>query len=154
AHPFDTSQELTMSVQPAIGVRRHPPTQEAPTSVLPKVQATMLPSAKTMDIPASRSPRDPFLTVWSESAQRGFAPSQDVMIGRDPQADIHVGSPLVSRIHLILRYGNGQWIATDNGSLNGIFVDGRQVSSVTISDGQSINIGDPDGPPLTFGVGR
>ena len=45
-------------------------------------------------------------------------------------------------------------VAIDNGSLNGMFVDRRRVSSVDISDGQSINISNPDGPRLTFEVGR
>ena len=76
------------------------------------------------------------------------------MVGRDPQADVHVASPLVSRAHQVLRCDGGRWVATDNGSLNGIFVDGRRVSTVALSDGQRLNIGDPTGPRLSFSVGR
>ena len=45
-------------------------------------------------------------------------------------------------------------MAIDNGSLNGMYVNGRRVPTVDIQDGQNINIGNPDGPLLTFEVGR
>ena len=77
-----------------------------------------------------------------------------MVIGRDLQADVRVAHPLVSRAHIVLRFDDGRWVAIDNGSLNGMFVDRRRVSSVDIRDGQSINISNPDGPRLTFEVGR
>lgn len=76
------------------------------------------------------------------------------MVGRDPQADVHVASRLVSRAHQVLRCDGGRWEATDNGSLNGIFVDGRRVSTVALSDGQHLNIGDPTDPLLAFSIDR
>ena len=96
----------------------------------------------------------PALTVRTDGSQRTFAPGHDVVIGRDLQADVRVAHPLVSRAHIVLRFDHGRWMAIDNGSLNGMFVDRRRVSSVDISDGQSINISNPDGPRLTFEVGR
>ncbi len=45
-------------------------------------------------------------------------------------------------------------MAVDNGSLNGIFVNGRRVPTVDVADGQQIHLGNPDGPLLTFEVGR
>jgi ABC transport system ATP-binding/permease protein len=96
----------------------------------------------------------PALTVRTAGSQRTFAPGHDVVIGRDLQADVRVANPLVSRAHIVLRFDRGRWLAIDNGSLNGMFVDRRRVSSVDICDGQSINISNPDGPRLTFEVGR
>ena len=96
----------------------------------------------------------PALTVRTPGSQRTFAPGHDVVIGRDLRADVRVAHPLVSRAHIVLRFDRGRWLAIDNGSLNGMFVDRRRVSSVDISDGQSINISNPDGPRLTFEVGR
>ena len=96
----------------------------------------------------------PALTVRTDGSQRTFAPGHDVVIGRDLQADVRVAHPLVSRAHIVLRFDHGRWMAIDNGSLNGMFVDRRRVSSVDIRDGQSINISNPDGPRLTFEVGR
>ena len=95
----------------------------------------------------------PALTVRTAGSQRTFAPGHDVVIGRDLQADVRVANPLVSRAHIVLRFDRGRWLAIDNGSLNGMFVDRRRVSTVDISDGQSINISNPDGPRLTFEVG-
>jgi ABC transport system ATP-binding/permease protein len=99
-------------------------------------------------------PAPPAVTVRSDGSQRTFAPGHDVVIGRDLRADVRVAHPLVSRAHVVLRYDHGRWMAIDNGSLNGMFVEHRRVPAVDIRDGQSINIGNPDGPRLTFEVGR
>jgi ABC-type multidrug transport system ATPase subunit/pSer/pThr/pTyr-binding forkhead associated (FHA) protein len=141
-----------MSIQP--DVRRYPFTQEMPTDTIPSVQALMAPSETTMAIPAAAPVRSPFLTVWAGSSQHTFTPGRDILIGRDPEADVQVASPLVSRVHLVLRFVAGHWVATDNDSLNGVFVNGRRVSSVAVGDGQRINIGEPGGPALSFGFGR
>lgn len=67
---------------------------------------------------------------------------------------MRITHPLISRAHLLLRFDQGRWLAIDNGSLNGTFVNGRRVPVIDIHDGQSVNIGNPDGPRLTFEVGR
>ncbi|KAA8967405.1 MAG: ATP-binding cassette domain-containing protein [Mycobacterium sp.] len=77
-----------------------------------------------------------------------------MIVGRDLRADMRITHPLISRAHLLLRFDQGRWLAIDNGSLNGTFVNGRRVPVLDIRDGQSINIGNPDGPRLTFEVGR
>lgn len=77
-----------------------------------------------------------------------------MVVGRDLRADMRITHPLISRAHLLLRFDQGRWLAIDNGSLNGTFVNGRRVPVVEIHDGQTINIGNPDGPQLSFEVGR
>jgi ABC-type multidrug transport system ATPase subunit len=79
-----------------------------------------------------------------------------VVVGRDLRADVRIAHPLTSRAHVILRFDppGGRWLAIDNGSLNGIFVNGRRVSTVDIHDGLGVNLGNPDGPSLHFEVGR
>ena len=99
-------------------------------------------------------PAPPALTVRYEGSPRTFAAGSDVVIGRDLRADVRIAHPLISRAHLVLRFDQGRWIAIDNGSLNGMFVNGRRVPAVDITDGQQIHVGNPDGPPLTFEVGR
>src|ERR1700760_959782 len=96
----------------------------------------------------------PALTVRHDGSERSFAAGNDVVVGRDLRADMRITHPLISRAHLLLRFDQGRWLAIDNGSLNGTFVNGRKVPVVDIHDGQSINIGNPDGPLLTFEVGR
>jgi ABC-type multidrug transport system ATPase subunit len=98
-------------------------------------------------------PTPPVLTVQSDWSQRSFAAGHDVVVGSDLHADLRLTHPLIARAHLLLRFDHGRWIAIDNGSLNGIFVNGRRVPVVDIRNGQTINIGKPDGPRLTFEVG-
>lgn len=99
-------------------------------------------------------PAPPALTVRYEGSTRTFAPGNDVVIGRDLRADVRIAHPLISRAHLVLRFDQGRWVAIDNGSLNGMFANGRRVPSVDIRDGQTLNIGNPDGPQVSFEVGR
>ncbi len=99
-------------------------------------------------------PATPALTVRYEGSTRNFAAGNDVIVGRDLRADVRIAHPLISRAHLVLRFDQGRWVAIDNGSLNGMYVNGRRVPSIDIQDGQRINIGNPDGPQLTFEVGR
>ncbi|OBH98640.1 ABC transporter ATP-binding protein [Mycobacterium sp. E2733] len=89
-----------------------------------------------------------------DGSERTFAPGNDVAIGRDLRADVRVAHPLISRTHLVVRFDQGRWIAIDNGSLNGLFVNQHRVPMVDIQDGTRVNIGNPDGPALTFEVGR
>jgi ABC-type multidrug transport system ATPase subunit len=96
----------------------------------------------------------PALTVRHNASQRTFAPGVDVIVGRDLRADIRIGHPLISRAHLLLRFDQDRWVAVDNGSTNGMYVNKQKVPMVDIRDGQRINVGNPDGPLLTFEVGR
>lgn len=99
-------------------------------------------------------PAPPALTVRYDGSTRTFAAGNDVVIGRDLRADVRIAHPLISRAHLVLRFDQGRWVAIDNGSLNGMYVNNRRVPAVDIQDGQTVNIGNPDGPRLTFEVGR
>ncbi|KLO25455.1 ABC transporter ATP-binding protein, partial [Mycolicibacter heraklionensis] len=94
------------------------------------------------------------LTVRYDGSQGTFSAGHDVVIGRDLRADIRIPHPLVSRAHLLLRFEQGRWLGIDNGSLNGIYVNGQRVPVVDIRDGQAVNLGNPDGPRVAFEVGR
>jgi ABC transport system ATP-binding/permease protein len=99
-------------------------------------------------------PEQPVLTVRSNRSQGSFAAGRDVVVGSDLRADLRVAHPLIARAHLLLRFDHGRWIAVDNNSLNGVFLNGQRVPAVDIHDGQTINIGKPDGPRITFEVGH
>ncbi len=94
------------------------------------------------------------LTIWHDGSQHTFTAGHDVVIGRDQSADIRIADPRISREHLILRFEQGKWLAIDNGSVNGTFVNGYRRPVIDIHDGQSINIGNAGGPRLTFAVGQ
>ncbi len=76
-----------------------------------------------------------------------------MVVGRDAQADVHIADPRISRAHLLLRFDQGRWLAIDNGSLNGTYLNGYRMPVIDIHDGQSIHVGNPQGPRLTFAVG-
>jgi ABC transport system ATP-binding/permease protein len=76
-----------------------------------------------------------------------------VVVGRDAHADLRIPDPRISREHLILRFDQGRWLAIDNGSLNGTYLNGYRMPVIDIHDGQSINVGNPHGPRLTFAIG-
>jgi ABC transport system ATP-binding/permease protein len=99
-------------------------------------------------------PAAPALTVRYEGSTRTFAAGHDVVVGRDLRADVRIAHPLISRAHLVLRFDQGRWLAIDNGSLNGMFVNNRRVSAVDLNDGTTINIGNPDGPQIGFELGH
>ncbi|ORW92286.1 ABC transporter ATP-binding protein [Mycobacterium sp. IEC1808] len=99
-------------------------------------------------------PGQPVLTVRSQRSEGNFAPGRDVVVGSDLRADLRVAHPLIARAHLLLRFEGSRWVAVDNNSMNGVFLNGRRVPTVDIHDGQAINIGKPDGPRITFEVGH
>src|ERR1700739_3449525 len=96
----------------------------------------------------------PELTVWYDGSSHTFGAAEDVVVGRDIRADLRVPEPLISRAHLVLRVDGGRWVAIDNDSLNGMYVQGRRVATVDLEDGLNINVGSLVGPLLTFEVGR
>jgi ABC-type multidrug transport system ATPase subunit/pSer/pThr/pTyr-binding forkhead associated (FHA) protein len=100
----------------------------------------------------------PPLTVWLGSAMYTFPADGDVTVGRDRDCDIYLGdisdpatSRLISRTHAILRFDGTQWVVVDK-SQNGVFVDGVPIELATVRDRQSITLGSPEGPQLTFRV--
>ncbi|ORA80416.1 ABC transporter ATP-binding protein [Mycobacterium malmoense] len=93
------------------------------------------------------------MTIRHDGSQRSFAAGHEVIIGRDVNADVRIPDPRISRTHLILRFDQGRWLAIDNGSLNGTYVNGYRMPVIDIHDGQSINVGNPQGPRLTFAIG-
>ncbi|WP_082974749.1 FHA domain-containing protein [Mycobacterium sp. E3247] len=98
-------------------------------------------------------PAPPILTIRHDGYQRSFAAGHEVVVGRDMQADMRIADPRISRAHLILRFDQGRWLAIDNGSLNGTYLNGYRMPVIDVHDGQSIHVGNPRGPRLTFAIG-
>src|ERR1700760_883683 len=109
--------------------------------------------SRAVDTGVVSRPAPPMLTIWHNGAESTFVPGHDVVVGRDLRADVRVPDTRISRVHLILRFEQGKWVAIDNGSVNGTFVNGYRRPVVDIQDGQSINIGNAAGPLLTFEIG-
>ena len=61
--------------------------------------------------------------------------------GRHPDSEIVLDDISVSRYHAHIRWHNNEYWIADVGSLNGTYVNGVQVESMPLADGDEINIG-------------
>jgi pSer/pThr/pTyr-binding forkhead associated (FHA) protein len=81
-----------------------------------------------------------------------------ITIGRAPQSNIIVPSPVVGRHHATLqRTHDGVYVIEDAGSQNGLYVQGRRVKSHQLRQGETVTLGDPARGAyvaLTFLAGR
>ena len=84
------------------------------------------PASVPLELDAMSRPAAPALTVRYDGSPRTFAAGHDVVVGRDLRADVRIAHPLISRAHVVLRFDHGRWVAIDNGSLNGMFVNGQR----------------------------
>src|SRR4051812_38689386 len=79
-------------------------------------------------------------------------PRGEWVIGRAPEADVRIDDDRVSRRHAVVKYGVTGWELVDGGSLNGIWLAGRQVQRVPVPPGGvSVLIGGKGG--VREGVG-
>jgi DNA-binding winged helix-turn-helix (wHTH) protein len=71
------------------------------------------------------------------------------VIGRAPEAAVHIDSPGVSRLHARIRVENGAATLEDLGSKNGTHLNGTRIETATaLADGDEIRMGTV---ALTFG---
>src|SRR3954462_12422979 len=70
-------------------------------------------------------------------------------IGRAPESDIRIDDDRGSRRHGVVRASAESWVLSDGGSLNGIWLDGKQVQRVTVPPaGVTVRFGGKDGVPV------
>jgi FHA domain/Domain of unknown function (DUF1707) len=67
---------------------------------------------------------------------------EGLVIGRNPDCDLVVGDPTVSRRHAELRREGGRWVLADLGSSNGTRVNGWRVRRATVGVGDELMLGD------------
>jgi pSer/pThr/pTyr-binding forkhead associated (FHA) protein len=73
-------------------------------------------------------------------------PVGEWVIGRAPESDIRIDDDRVSRRHAVVRASADGWEVSDGGSLNGIWLDGKQVQRVTVPPGGvTVRFGGKDG---------
>ncbi len=87
-----------------------------------------------------------FVLVISEGEPKKWISleAQKQLIGRAEDADIQIFDPNVSRIHCRIEENNRTHTIEDNGSRNGILVNGEKTSSRRLCDGDIVKIGDSE----------
>ncbi|HEU4727342.1 MAG TPA: FHA domain-containing protein [Kofleriaceae bacterium] len=75
-------------------------------------------------------------------AGRVFPLRPETQIGRGARNDIVVGSGMLSRSHTRIVWLGDHWMLQDLGTTNGSFVNGKQVQSCRLDDGDYIALGD------------
>ncbi len=68
--------------------------------------------------------------------------SGETRLGKDPDNDIVIDDPTVSRNHFTIVRDGERWVVRDLGSTNGTFVDGAQVREAYLRPGVSLEAGD------------
>lgn len=94
------------------------------------------------------------VVIESDGRRVTYRPGTTVRIGRDPRMEVTIDNPRISREHAHLSWDHG-WELVDPGSMNGMFVEGRQVRRVPIVGTVVVRLGDrDDGPTLRISVGE
>ena len=75
---------------------------------------------------------------------RTLHPGQVLTIGRDPNADLTVDNPTVSRAHARLTYGERGWVIEDLGSTRGTFRDGKRITREDLRGSMAYVLGPPE----------
>ncbi len=80
----------------------------------------------------------PKLIVFFEGKRKIYKLSQTVKIGRSDECDIAIKSNAISRVHAIINDG----AIEDQGSKNGVLVNGEKITKKKLSDDDMITIGE------------
>src|SRR3954468_19483398 len=107
------------------------------------------PSSPPSGEPGSAAASVPGLLVRSAKGEYRLRADTTYRIGRDPTADVVVADPRVSWTRAQLGVDAAQWVLTDLGSSNGVFLGGQRVEGVVLTDESVIRLADAeDGPVL------
>jgi FhaA, N-terminal domain/FHA domain len=109
------------------------------------VEASLVQGEEPVEVPApvaATPPRTAQLRVHEEGGVRAIPLDKElVTIGRQSACDVVVPDTGASRRHAQVRTLDGVSTLTDLGSTNGTKVNGRDVQSATLQDGDTITIG-------------
>jgi pSer/pThr/pTyr-binding forkhead associated (FHA) protein len=71
-----------------------------------------------------------------------FSQEKTIRIGRDPRCDVHLSPHHVSRIHAKIDLRSDGIMLSDNGSANGLRVNGERTDQALLRDGDVIEVGE------------
>ena len=73
-----------------------------------------------------------------------------VFIGRELPAQLRIDDPRISRTHARIESTGAHWVAFDENSTNGVFLNGERVSTVSLTDGMTLHLGHAEGIAVRF----
>jgi DNA-binding transcriptional regulator YiaG len=106
-------------------------------------------------MPAPQSPPEepglPILIVRFGRVDEVLSPGEGpVFIGRELPAQLRIDDPRISRTHARIGSVGARWVVVDEASTNGVFLEGKKVSTVSLSDGMTLHLGHPEGIAVRF----
>ncbi|OGQ08208.1 MAG: hypothetical protein A3G32_08690 [Deltaproteobacteria bacterium RIFCSPLOWO2_12_FULL_40_28] len=113
---------------------------------------TIITSIKTLE-KESATVKKPYLTFLKGVRLGQIFPlnTGEIVIGRAPECDLYVDDNAISRRHFkIVMNKNHEVFLVDLGSTNGTYVNGMRAASVTLSDGDKIQLSQDTVIELTF----
>ncbi|QSE90277.1 ATP-binding cassette domain-containing protein [Rhodococcus pseudokoreensis] len=94
----------------------------------------------------------PRVVVETDHGRTTHSAGKAVRIGRDPQLEVTIVDPVVSREHAQLTWDDG-WQLVDSGSKNGIYVDGERREKVPVTSPVRVRLGDAtEGPVVRLSI--
>jgi hypothetical protein len=102
---------------------------------------------------AARAQHEASQPAWLDEPSTGQrlvlpAESRKLTMGRDPDSDIRLDDPEVSRWHAVLLRTGSEWLIDDIGSTNGTYVNGSRITArTTLHTGDTMELGNAS---LTF----
>lgn len=95
-----------------------------------------------MPNPLSRSGARLVFVRSASQAGMHFSVADSVVLGKSPDADIPIDDPYASEFHLRIRRNRGKLSASDLGSANGTYLNGRRLRSpVELARGDALQVG-------------
>lgn len=96
------------------------------------------------DLHAAATPDVPhcvLLPIGNDDAQVFELTGTRAYVGRGGEADLRIADTTVSRLHAVIRAGDGGLVIEDVGSRNGLFVNDFRVRRAVVSDGDRVTFG-------------
>jgi len=121
--------------------------EDGPEAIVTFVESAHKASSRKKDQPAKAGSQGLRITV--DNGQSYDFGAGRISIGRDDSCDITLDHSMVSRNHAEINFSKGRIKLTDLDSTNGTFLNGNQIQSADVNEGDTLVVG-KDGPNLTF----
>lgn len=95
-----------------------------------------------VDIPGTNEVGQLIITRGGTAGSRFALSDGKTTIGRHPKSNIFLDDITVSRYHAVVEQGSdGLYSLTDDGSLNGTYVNGARIDTTTLREGDQLQVG-------------